>query len=71
MKPKYYVLMVMHDVDPELHGPFADAVARDRHARRLRTEHGDEHGIFTLEVSGKGVPKVGTYSGKFFTMEGK
>ncbi len=69
MKANYYVLLILQDVDPVLHGPFASAVARDRHAKTLKAEYGNEHGIFPLDISSKGIPEISAYSGAFFEKE--
>jgi len=66
MKARYYVLMIMDDVEPELHGPFTRAGDRDSHARDLKAKHGDEHGIFPMDITARGAPRVGAYSGGFF-----
>ena len=69
MKPRHYVLMVVDDIEPELHGPFAGAKGRDSHARKLKVKHGDRNGIYPLDVSAKGLPDVGAYAGGFFMKE--
>ena len=61
--------MVVGDIEPALHGPFARAGGRDRHARELRAKHGDRNGIYPLDVSAKGFPDVGAYAGGFFMEE--
>ncbi|OGV66917.1 MAG: hypothetical protein A2283_24315 [Lentisphaerae bacterium RIFOXYA12_FULL_48_11] len=66
MKHKYYVLLIWKDIEPELFGPYSRARIRDKRAKALRTEHGYEHGIFSLDITARGMPKVGAYSGKFF-----
>ena len=67
MKPKYYVLLVWNDIEPELHGPYGLAAARNDRARVLKQEHGDDNGIFALDINRKGQPKVRAYSSAFFT----
>lgn len=66
---KYYVLFVWGDVEPSLIGPFPSWQKRDTHAKALKEEHGDEHGIYALNVSTKGNPRVDAYSGGFFRDE--
>lgn len=66
MKTRHYVLMVMDDIEPELRGPYRSAGKRDRRARELKRRHGDEHGLFRLDVTALGVPEVTAYSGGFF-----
>lgn len=69
MKPKYYVLFVRNDIEPELHGPFSRATIRDNRAKALKVEHGNDHGVFPLNVNARGLPKIGAYSGGFFMEE--
>lgn len=63
---KYYVLLIWGDIEPELYGPYGTAGERDNQAWTLRTEHGDKHGIYSLDVSDTGEPSVEAYSGGFF-----
>lgn len=63
---EYYVLVVWGDVSPDLQGPFADELQRDTRARHLKAEHGDENGIYALEVDSEGRPRVSSYLAMFF-----
>ena len=69
MKTNCYVLLILHDVEPVLHGPFAGTTARDRRAKTLKAEYGDEHGIFPLDISSESIPKISAYSSAFFEKE--
>lgn len=69
MESAYYVLFVVNDIEPELHGPFGDPDERDDHARKLRREYGNDHGIFPLDIDDDGIPSTSAYSAGFF-MEG-
>jgi hypothetical protein len=63
---KYYVLIMWGDIEPQLTEAFTTEETRDQHARDLRKEHGNDHGIFPLDVDENGKPEVGAYSGGFF-----
>lgn len=66
MTSAFYVLFVCNDIEPQLHGPFDDPDERDDHARTLRRQHGDDHGIFPLDIDDDGVPSTSAYSHAFF-----
>jgi hypothetical protein len=62
-----YLVFVEGDIEPRIVGPFADGDERDKKARELRREHGQDHGIFMLDVEpGNGVPSIDAYCGGFF-----
>lgn len=63
---KYYVLLVEEDVEPRLLGPFDRDFLRDDKARDLKSEHGDEHGIYALDVADDGTPETFAYTRGFF-----
>jgi hypothetical protein len=69
MKQKYWVLIVWNDIEPELHGPYENEDERDSHAKELKKEHGNDHGIFPLDVNDEGLPEVGAYPAGFFMEE--
>ena len=57
-------------IEPRIVGPFADADERDRKARELRREHGQDHGIYMLDVDPRsGAPSIDAYCGGFFMEE--
>lgn len=58
-----YLIIVEGDVEPDIGGPYADEAARDKRARELREEHGDETGIYMLDIDEQGNPTSGAYSG--------
>uniref|UniRef100_A0A6M3LK93 Uncharacterized protein n=1 Tax=viral metagenome TaxID=1070528 RepID=A0A6M3LK93_9ZZZZ len=64
----YYLICIWDDVEPELFGPFPTHINRDAKAKRLRKVHGNEHGLFPLDVVTEELAKVeiGAYSGGFF-----
>jgi len=60
----FYVLEIVGDLEPQLHGPYATEVERDQKAVELRREDpGKRNGLFRLDVSAKAAPDVGPYSG--------
>lgn len=48
---KHYLLILWHDVQPELEGPFGDDEARLARAREIRDDS-DEHGVYRLDAAG-------------------
>jgi hypothetical protein len=59
---KYYVLEIVGDIEPELHGPFRARRLRDRCARKLRRADPEmQNGLFRLESDS--TPKLECYSG--------
>ena len=47
---KYYVLQIIGDVDPVLHGSFSTWQERDRCALELRAEDGEkENGLYRVQ----------------------
>ncbi len=67
--PEYYVLFIYEDVEPSLLGPYYQRKERDKEARRLRREHGADHGIYWENITSEGELRVGSYSGGFFDEE--
>ena len=65
-----YLVFVEDDIEPRIVGPFADGDTRDKKARELRREHGQDHGIFMLNVTLiSGATTIDAYSGAFFMEE--
>lgn len=70
----YYVLQLVGDVEPVVHGPYDCEADRDSVALSLRAQDGGDlkDGLYPLDckVSGhtgaKALAAVGTYSGGFF-----
>lgn len=60
-----WIVFVWGDVEPSIEGPFATDEERNEKAKQLRQEHGDEHGIYALDVE-QGVPEIFAYTGAFF-----
>lgn len=62
---KYYVLQIIGDVEPVLHGSFATAEERDTEARRLRAADGEkENGLYPIESASRVI--VASYFGGDF-----
>jgi hypothetical protein len=59
---------VWNDVEPELIGPYDSKNGRDRDAKQLRAFHGDNHGIYALDMV-DGAPGVFSWSASFFMDE--
>jgi hypothetical protein len=59
---RHYVLHVIGDVEPQLHGPYASSPDRDRVAFDLRKQNGDEDGLYRLDITADMHPLVYPYS---------
>lgn len=60
----FYVLEIMGDLEPQLHGPYATEEEQNRKAVQLRREDpGKRNGLFRLDVSATAAPDVSPYSG--------
>ena len=57
----HYVLHVIGDVEPQLHGPYVSAPDRDRVAIDLRKQNGDEDGLYRLDIMAGMHPLVYPY----------
>ena len=71
--PKYYVLKVWGDVEPELSVPSPTEEMRDSLAKQMKKEdtesEGDNYsGFYWLNIV-NGLPEIGPYSGAFFEEE--
>ena len=63
---KFYVLQIIGDVEPTLHGPFDSEDERDAMARSLRDEDTTfKDGIYAAQIK-NGKLEVDSYSGAFF-----
>ncbi len=58
---KSYLLIVWHDVEPSLEGPFTTDADRLERAREIRASS-DEHGVYRLEAEGE--ISVSNFSGE-------
>ena len=60
----FYVLEIVDDLEPLLHGPYATEEERDQQAVALRrADPGKRNGLFRLDVSAMAAPDVSPYSG--------
>ena len=62
----YYLVFVYDDIEPEIKGPYPSEEMRDDVAFDLRKNFGKNHGIYPLNINGRGVPKIDAYFGGFF-----
>jgi hypothetical protein len=63
-----YLLIVWHDIEPKIQGPFATEFKRDAAAKKIiKADPRGQHGIFKLYVcpndKGVAVPEIYAYSG--------
>lgn len=58
---RYYLLQVVGDVEPQLHGPYSSTLMRDREALRIRMSEGDRDGLYKVSVDERGRPSVDSY----------
>jgi len=65
---KFFVLQIIGDVEPVVHGPYECEADRDSVALSLRAEDGGDlkDGIYPMEIDRHGAVQVDTYSGGFF-----
>ena len=66
-RPKFYVIQVIGDIEPTLHGPYTHEEKRDAVARQLRKDDGGDlkDGIYPADIK-NGKLEVSSYSGRFF-----
>ena len=62
---EYYVLQILGDVEPVLHGAYHDEDERDKMARLLKSQDEDS-GLYMLNVTEGAEVEVDCYSGGFF-----
>lgn len=65
---RFYVLQVIGDVEPLLHGPFETEEERDALARKVHDKSDDGglyDGVYAVEIK-NGEMSVDSYSGAFF-----
>ena len=58
---EHYLLHIVGDTEPDLHGPYPTKAVRDDAARRIKLSRGDEDGLYRLDMSAEGVPLVRPY----------
>ena len=57
----HYLLHIVDDVDPQLHGPYPTEGIRDDAARRIKLRCGDEDGLYRLDMTADSRPVVSPY----------
>lgn len=58
---EHYLLHIVGDVEPDLHGPYPTEAVRDETARRIRLGSGDRDGLYRLDMTADGMPVVRPY----------
>ena len=66
MKKRHYILFVAGDVQPQIIGPFASELKRDKTIRALRQKRGSQHGYFRLEQSPPGSLLAAAYANSWW-----
>lgn len=67
MPKRYYVVLAVGDIEPELRGPYSQEDERDKDALQIRRTElpAEDGGIFWLNIDENGSPEIGAYSGGF------
>ena len=61
---EHYLLHIIGDTEPDLHGPYPTEEVRDDTAQRIKAGRGDEDGLYRLDMSADGVPLVRPYGAR-------
>jgi len=69
MKKRHYILFIAGDVQPQIIGPFASVLKRDKTIRALRKKRGSQHGYFRLEQSPPGSLLAAAYANSWWQDE--
>ena len=69
MKKRHYILFIAGDVEPQIIGPFASELKRDKTIRTLREKRGSQHGYFRLEQSPPGSLLAAAYANSWWQDE--
>ncbi len=69
MKKGHYILFIAGDVQPQIIGPFASELKRDKTIRALREKSGSQHGYFRLEQSPLGRLLAAAYANSWWQDE--
>ena len=59
--PGKFLLLIEGDIEPHILGPYKSDAIRLKVARRRRLQHGDDDGLFRMDVSG--YVNIDTFSG--------
>jgi len=66
MKKRHYILFIAGDVEPQIIGPFASELKRDKTIRTLREKRGSKHGYFRLEQNPLGSLLAAAYANSWW-----
>ena len=66
MKKRHYILFISGDVQPQIIGPFASELKRDKTIRTLRQKRGSQHGYFRLEQNPSGSLLAAAYANSWW-----
>ena len=66
MKKRHYILFIAGDVEPQIIGPFASELKRDKTIRALQQKRGSQHGYFRLEQSPRGSLLAAAYANSWW-----
>ena len=66
MKKRHYILFIAGDVQPQIIGPSASELKRDKTIRTLREKHGSQHGYFRLEQNPLGGLLAAAYANSWW-----
>ena len=68
---EHYLLHIVGDVEPDLHGPYPTQTVRDETARRIRAGRGDRDGLYRLDLDPGGCPLMSPYGSRELEQEGE
>ena len=66
MKKRHYILFIAGDVQPQIIGPFASELKRDKTIRALREKRGSQHSYFRLVQSPLGSLLAAAYANSWW-----
>ncbi len=66
MKNRHYILFIVGDVEPQIIGPFASELKRDKTIRALREKRGSQHSYFRLVQSPLGSLLAAAYANSWW-----
>ncbi len=66
MKKRHYILFIAGDVEPQIIGPFASELKRDKTIRALREKRGSQHSYFRLVQSPPGSLLAAAYANSWW-----
>jgi len=66
MEKRHYIFFIAGDVEPQIIGPFASELKRDKTIRTLREKHSSQHGYFRLEQNPLGGLLAAAYANSWW-----